>query len=111
MGPVGEPARTSPRAPSGGACDKGGWLRDVGAPGARRRGLLVARFPSSFTRHRGASGAGAGTRQRAAGPLHQSPGRAGTVAGIPRPWRLTQPGVERGATDPWRSCMERLPGL
>jgi hypothetical protein len=36
---VGEPARAIPRAPNGGACDEGGWLRDVGAPGARRRGL------------------------------------------------------------------------
>jgi hypothetical protein len=30
MGPVGEPARTSPRAPCGGARDEGGWLCDVG---------------------------------------------------------------------------------
>jgi hypothetical protein len=57
---VGEPARASPRAPSGGACDEGGWLRDVGAPGALRRGLVVTRRPPCFGWHRGASGAGAG---------------------------------------------------
>jgi hypothetical protein len=49
--------------------------------------------------------------QRATGPLRQCPGRAGTVAGIPRPWCLAQPGAERGATDPWRSRMARLLGL
>jgi hypothetical protein len=48
MGPVGEPARTSPRAPGGGACDEGERLRDVGAPDAQRRGLVVrAALPAS----------------------------------------------------------------
>jgi hypothetical protein len=32
MGLVGEPARTSPRDPGGGARDEGWWLCDVGAP-------------------------------------------------------------------------------
>jgi hypothetical protein len=33
MGPVGEPARTSPRATDGGACGEGSRWRGAGAPG------------------------------------------------------------------------------
>jgi hypothetical protein len=35
-----------------------------------------------------------GTRRRAASPLRRCPGRAGDVVGIPRPWRLAQPGAK-----------------
>jgi hypothetical protein len=111
MGPLGELAHSSPRAPDGGTRDEGGRLRDVGAPSTRHRGLVVARYPSSFGRPRSAFGPGAGTRRRAAGSLCQYPGRAGTVAGVPRPWRLAQSGAERRATDPWRSRMAHLPCL
>jgi hypothetical protein len=48
MGSVGESAHISPRAPDGGTCDEGGRLRDARAPGARRRGLVVARRPSDL---------------------------------------------------------------
>jgi hypothetical protein len=57
---VGEFARTSTRAPGGGARDEGGRLRDVEVPDARRRGLVIACRPSRFGWHRGTPGAGAG---------------------------------------------------
>jgi hypothetical protein len=43
MGPMGEPARASPRARGGGVGGAGGRLRDAAAPVARHRGLVVAR--------------------------------------------------------------------
>jgi hypothetical protein len=62
---VGKPAHISPRAPGGAAREEVGWSCDGWAPGARQRGLIVARWPPGLGWSGCEPGAGAAARRRA----------------------------------------------
>jgi hypothetical protein len=68
------------------------------------------RCPTRPRCHRRTPGAGAGARQRTAGPLQRCPGRVGAVAGVPRPRRLAQQHAERGIADPHKSRVAGFSG-
>jgi hypothetical protein len=100
VGPVGEFPHAVPRVPGGGSREAAGGPHGGKRPRARCQGLVFPRRP--LRPGRGACWRPARVRRR--------PGGAGAMGRAPEPWRRARPSVERGAADPWRPRVARLPG-
>jgi hypothetical protein len=99
-----------PSSPRRGAREEVGWPHGGRELEAWRRGLFAPHQPPCLERPSGEPGTRAGAHRRTAPSLRRRPRGAVAMGGAPRPQRLAQPGIERGAADPRRPSVACLQG-